>query len=308
MSKKKLKVLSISIAILAISLPLILTACAQTSIPLSTTPKQYAQDKIQAADHWDTIANGVALRVQKTLEDRPDLIGRPLYIAPPGEGVFLRSFASLLRSRLVSKGMQVSEHQEPSSLIIRYNVQTVLHDSSRGDYGLSLAGLGIGIANAVGGGYTSTSDHEIIINTTMTANNRYAMSLSQICYISDADWDLYLDPMVLTRQGESADSIWERYASRGQAFSSDAGGIKAKPLYVDNIRRDKMLSGASAEMDTSRSYGDYYDAGSGSSYGPSYGESSSISVSPIIEEYVMMPGGQMINPDASPRPIGRARR
>lgn len=278
---------------------LALWGCVQTTIPLASAPPLYEQYKLQSADHWDTVAEGVAVRVQKTLEERQDLIGKPLYIAPPNDGVFTRTFASLLRSRLVSKGMQVSEYNEPDAITINYNVQMVLHDSGRGDYGIGLANLGISVAGAFVGGYTSTSDHEVVINTYMVHRNRYAMSLSQVCYIHDKDWDLYFDPSMLRRKTESADSIWRRYAGRGQAFGPGviAPRVVERPQSVV-YSRDGMLK------TPEQTYHDveYYPPVLQSSYAheplTSYGGS-------IPEEYHMAPGGRVIDPTASPTPIGR---
>lgn len=281
---------------------LALWGCAQATIPLASAPPLYEQYKLQSADHWDTVAEGVASRVQKTLEDRPDLIGKPIYIAPPNDGIFTRTFASLLRSRLVSKGMQVSEFNEPDGITLNYNVQMVLHDSGRGDYGLGLANLGIAVGGVFVGGYTTTSDHEVVINTYMVHRNRYAMSLSQVCYIHDKDWHLYFDPSMLRRKTESADSVWRRYAGRGQAFGS---GIIAPPV----IERAKGLGDSDDGMlrTPNQSYQqvEYYPPAPSNRYasGPvtTYSE-------PIVEEYHMPPGGRMIDPSATPTPIGRKRR
>ena len=165
-----------------------------TNIPIATRPPLYTQEKVQAVDHWDNIANTVAMRVQKSLEDRKDLINKPLYVQAPSDRPFSLAFYNLLRTRLVSKGMQVSDTREANSLIIEYNVQTVLHESNRSDWMPSLTAMGIGIANLVTGKYTSPSDHEIIINTSMVHNNRYVMHLSTICYINDDEWPMYISP------------------------------------------------------------------------------------------------------------------
>ncbi len=175
-------------------LALVAAGCTSTSIPVAKNPPLYSQEKLRAVDHWDNIADLVATRVQKSLEDRPDLINKPLYVRPPSDRPFIMVFYSLLRTRLVSKGMQVSEICEPDSLIIEYNVQTVLFDEWRSGWLPSLSSMGIGVLNAVTGKYTTASDHEIIVNTSMLHNNRYVMHLSNIYYINDDDWPLYISP------------------------------------------------------------------------------------------------------------------
>ena len=168
--------------------------CASTEIPLAKNPPLYAQEKVQAVDHWDNIANEVAMRVQKSLEDRPDLVAIPIYVKPPNDRPFSMAFHDLLRTRLVSRGMQVADVPEAATLMLEYNVQTVLHDSSRGSWLPSLAAMGIGIVHLATGQYTTTSDHEIIINSSIIHHNRYVMHLSHVAYINEADWPLYVSP------------------------------------------------------------------------------------------------------------------
>ena len=169
-----------------------LTGCSK-SRPLATNPPLYTQEKLQAVDHWDNVANTVAMRVQKSLEDRRDLINKPIYVQLPDDRPFSMAFYNLLRTRLVSKGMQVSDKPEPDSLTLNYNVQTVLHESGA-SWTPSLASMGIGIVNMVSGSYTSRSDHEIIVNTSMLYKNRYVMHLSTVCYIDDDEWPMYISP------------------------------------------------------------------------------------------------------------------
>ena len=280
----------------SLGLCLLATGCAstQTTLPMAQAPEQFQQYKVQSADHWDTVANEVVNRVRKTQEDRPDLITLPIYVAPPNEGVFVKAFASFLRSRMVTKGMQVVEYPEPDALILNYNVQLVSHDPSRGDSGVGVAALGMAVVGTFTGGHTTPSDHEVIINTTLVHRNRYAMSLSQVCYINDADWELYLDPTMLRRQTESADALWRRYAVRGQAFGGHHGPQPVSPSPEEAAR-------------ALRTPAPVYSAP------PMHGHSSYTSggysgnVTPIVEEFQMRPGGRRIDPNAPPPQVGRRR-
>ena len=275
---------------------LLATGCAssQTSLPMAKAPEQFQQYKVQSADHWDTVANEVVDRVRKTQEDRPDLIALPIYVAPPNEGVFVKAFASLLRSRMVTKGMQVVEYPEPNALVLNYNVQLVSHDSSRGDYGVGVAALGMAVVGIFTGGHTTPSDHEVIINTTLVHHNRYAMSLSQVCYINDADWELYLDPSMLRRQTESADALWRRYAVREQAFGGQRGPHPVRPSPDEAAR---ALQPPAPVYSAPPTYGNSSYSSGG------YGGS----VTPLVEEYQMRPGGKRVNPSAPPPQVGRRR-
>jgi hypothetical protein len=167
--------------------------CASRDIPLSESPPLYSQEKIQAADHWDNIADRVALRIQKTLEERPDLVNRPIHVRPSGSRPFSRALHSLITTRLVSKGMQVSGAPDPESLLLEYDLQLIRYEAGRRSWMPSLASLGLALADIAGAGYGTASQHELLVNFHMIHNGRYVMHLTHIFYINDGDWPLYAD-------------------------------------------------------------------------------------------------------------------
>ena len=169
-----------------------LTACSSTR-PIATKPPLYTQEKLEAVDHWDNLANQVAERVKKSISERRDLINKPLYVQPSGDRPFALAFHELLSTRLVSKGLQVSHRPESDTITLTSTVQMVLHES-RASWVPSLAGLGIGVLNLVTGSYTTRSRHEIIVNTDMMYKNRYVLHLSSVHYIDDDEWEMYLGP------------------------------------------------------------------------------------------------------------------
>ena len=176
-----------------IGMTLGVSGCAGTDKPLASSPPLHSQDKLRAVDHWDNLADTVAKRVQKTLEDRPDLMAKSLYIQPPNDRPFSVAFYKLLHTRLLTKGMQVAEKPEPCGLVIEYDVQTVRHDSG-GSWTPSLAGVGMGLAGLVTGDFGTPSRNEIVLNTRMVHQNRYVMHLSQLAYIDDDEWAMYAGP------------------------------------------------------------------------------------------------------------------
>lgn len=182
-----------------------LTACSRNR-PLATNPPVYEQQKLQAVDHWDNVADTVATRVQKSLSDRRDLINKPIFVQPPNDRPFSMAFYNLLCTRLVSKGMQVVDRREADSLVLNYSVQTVLHDSST-DWTPSLAAMGIGLVNMVTGSFTSRSEHEIIINSELLHKNRYVMHLSTVCYINDDEWPMYISPESFDPNGSQTRTV-----------------------------------------------------------------------------------------------------
>lgn len=180
--------------LILLAMIMFLSGCASTEIPLASTPPLYSQEKLQSVDHWDNVADRVAMRVQKTLEDRRDLVNKPIYVKPPNDRPFSLAFYELLRTRLVSKGMQVSAKPEPGGMILDYDVLVVVHNSSRREWLPGLSNLGIGVANLFTGEYTSASKHEIVINARILDGNRFAMHVSHIHYIDDDEWQMYFSP------------------------------------------------------------------------------------------------------------------
>lgn len=179
-------------SLLMLALAALASGCSK-NMPLATNPPVHSQEKIQAVEHWDALAEKVATRVRTAIGQRTDLINRPIYVHPPNDVPFSVAFYKLLRTRLVSKGLQVSDNREADSVTINYSVQAVLHDSTT-DWTPSLAAMGIGVVNIITGSYTTRSNYEIVINADMLFRNRYVMQVSTICYIDDDDWALYISP------------------------------------------------------------------------------------------------------------------
>jgi len=96
-------------------------------VPPATGISHQAQEKIQATQHWQTIARHLAGKIA-TSSDRSD---EPFYIANEGrQGVFGRVFADMITSELLASGVRVSEHPD-NALTISYDVETVRQPSDR---------------------------------------------------------------------------------------------------------------------------------------------------------------------------------
>ena len=158
-----------------LALAVFFAGCSTAPVPPRVNPTAYTQERVQAADHWRNMAEDTAKSVVHALEERRDLIARPLYIQPPNGRPFSIAFYDLVKSELVSRAVQISQTLEPDTLRLEYHVQTVVHDASRsGTWGIG--------------------QHEIVVNVRMAVNNRYVMHKSFIHYINEADWPLYLSP------------------------------------------------------------------------------------------------------------------
>jgi hypothetical protein len=187
----------------------LLLACSENTAPVAAGFKKSYQPKIQAAEHWRSIAADVADRVLFAVMDRPDLQEKPLFVALPNNRPFSVAFYHLLRTELVSRGLQLSYKREPQAVAVEYAVQTVLFDSSR--FGSITESMGISSGN----GGISPSNNEIIVNARMFFQNRFVMHASAVRYINDADLPLYLDPQLADPLAESTRSI--RVVSTGGA-------------------------------------------------------------------------------------------
>lgn len=149
--------------------------------PVGIDHRAYSQLVTQAGEHWRDLAEEVAERVLKAYMDRNDILDKPMYLPPPNNRPFTVAFYHLLRTELVSRGLQVSDNKEPRSVILEYNVQTVPFEASRRDKSGRFEEV-------------RHSDSEIIVNARMLYRNRFVMHCSSIRYINEDDLALYLDP------------------------------------------------------------------------------------------------------------------
>lgn len=89
----------------------ILAGCTHRPIPLATSYPISAQQKMQAAHHWDVLAEDVARRLKKMMDVTfvNAVTPPPIYIQPGSEGQssFGRVFHRLLANQLVKLGLVV---------------------------------------------------------------------------------------------------------------------------------------------------------------------------------------------------------
>jgi hypothetical protein len=179
----------------------LLLACSEQMAPVAVGYKKSYQPKIQAVAHWRSLADDVADRVLMALEDRADLRGKPVFVALPNNRAFSVAFYNLLRTELVSRGIQVSHRREAQDIVVEYAVQAVLFDSAR--FGTAMDSMGIYQDDS---GITP-SDNELIVNARMFFQNRFVLHASAVRYINDADLPLYFDPQIADPLAESSRNI-----------------------------------------------------------------------------------------------------
>ncbi|SMR77850.1 hypothetical protein [Marinobacterium sediminicola] len=176
--------------------------------PIATTYPISEQQKMQAAHHWDVLAQHQA----DLLTQNERLKNQPLFIKSPDQTTpFSRAFDTLLTSQLVAKGAYVKTSPTQAALV-SYKVQVVEHKDRgyiRAPEG-AMTALAAGIAVATipynnwaepalalipaaaatdlfSGSWTSETDQEVVITTQVTMADQVVYSNSNIYYINPGD-------------------------------------------------------------------------------------------------------------------------
>ena len=215
----------ISNTVLTIILLLVLAGCTHRPIPLATSYPLTTQHKMQAAHHWDVLAEDVASRLQDTINlTFPQNTIKPAihirFTSDMERTPFHKAFHNLLRNQLVRRGMNVVTSTDYSdTLILDYDMQVLYHEDRRLTYpppgtfsalagGVWLVAHGItqwehpyaaafpvtaamdaySLADMYLPGETNT---EVIFNTSVTMAQQYIFGYSDTYYINDGDYDHY---------------------------------------------------------------------------------------------------------------------
>ena len=123
----------------------LLFLCSCSNVPKSASYRVTTQQKMQAAHHWDVLANDVAKDVKRTLQEKgkeyPELLGKPIYLEPNKASLFGKVFETLLITQLFNlKGPEKNESNqkikftmknEKDFLKLKYGTQIVKHCSNR---------------------------------------------------------------------------------------------------------------------------------------------------------------------------------
>lgn len=186
-------------------------------VPVPTGYHLSTQFKMQAMHHWGLLAEDVAEMVKERMAIERIKPNTPVHVAQSGTASFEKAFRELLITRLVEKGIAVSD--DPSFLLLSTDIQMVTHArktirTSKGVYkslapglyvkrDIHLAGPGgltneaerfvrSGELNTEAGVYTiDLPETEIMITASLTKNDKYVMRNSSIYYIDDSEWRHY---------------------------------------------------------------------------------------------------------------------
>jgi hypothetical protein len=169
----------------------------------TTSPVVY--EEFVAVDDWSVWAAEIANHVAKSIKDRPDLEGKPIYMRPMNDRAFATGFYSLLHTELVSRGLQVAVQREEEMLILSYATLPVSTDRR----GLMLASSDARLIGSSGNdtlegnnNVTSTrydkhgsdEDRAVILSVGMSYNNRYVMHASSILRVAEDQQANFVSP------------------------------------------------------------------------------------------------------------------
>jgi uncharacterized lipoprotein YajG len=213
---------------LGVAAVLSLTACANTTsqVPLADSYPYSTQQKMQAAHHWDVLAEDVAVRLNGHFQ-QASLLNRPINVVPSNSSAFQAGFEDLLISQLVNKGFDIRDNNA-EALKLKFDTQVVSHSDrgyirpKNGTY-TTLAMLATGVWAAVGiadnsttvkdaliatgvigsgvamdataGNINSISNKEVIINVSLMEGDKFLMRKSGIYYINEPDDSHYKAPL-----------------------------------------------------------------------------------------------------------------
>ncbi len=192
-----------------------ISGCAR--IPQPTGYPHSEQQKLQAAYHWNVLANDVANQINSELLERGYLDTSVYVNHSCGEGEncgsgktfpFDEGFNDLLTTQLVNFGVPTRPENDGKSLVVDYKVQVLYHQANRyqwpqpGVLTALTAGImvfrnapwefaalaGAAAVDALWSTSVLNGHYEVIITTSIVDNNLYIMRKSDIYYINDPDF------------------------------------------------------------------------------------------------------------------------
>jgi len=119
--------------VLGILIMILLFGCS--SVPPATKFHTGPQKKMQAAKHWDILANDVAKKIKVVIDNNPELLSRTVYLDTDDNSPFGETFKEMLKINLFNVGLTLADNPDNA---IHFNYKTkILHynaDRLAGDY------------------------------------------------------------------------------------------------------------------------------------------------------------------------------
>lgn len=182
-----------------------------SAVPYQVKHKISGQKKMQAAYHWNLLAEDISLQIYYSLHDN-GLQEKFCFVKSSDDSPFGVLFDKLLISHLINNGIKVKNIKEDKSIVIDYSARILTHSNRFAEkYPLKYTTLGVGInvarnvadwsfsqvlALGIGVGALADlaldsgniSNNEVLVFTNITLDNRIYFQRSDIYYINDPDW------------------------------------------------------------------------------------------------------------------------
>lgn len=203
--------------------PLLFCGC-RSQVPKPTSYKFSTQQKMQAAQHWDVLAQDVASQIAKKLNNRNVENRNPLYVQNDSKLTFTDAFYDLLVGHLIDRGVPVTNNKQ-GAIVAQYDVQLIRHSANNSQRpwpgthtatastisgGIEVArnisgevakrvaaysgGILLGAAIDASYGYhVKLPRNEVLITTTLEQNDRLVLKNTDIYYINDKDFWHYVE-------------------------------------------------------------------------------------------------------------------
>ena len=207
----------------------VLSGCTRyAEAPQPTHFPSQEQQKLQAASHWQLIAEDAATQLIKSLPD-----GAPLHVRQgAGQSPFEQAFTTQLVGILSASGHPVMKTADrPGTLLVEVSANPLRFSQGRqkpraaGELTTLAGGLwvlrnlysnvspgaammggavALDAANWFGSRYAAeVPQSELIVTTSVSSDERYYAQTSTAYYTTDADWGLYARSAVLPVKGGS---------------------------------------------------------------------------------------------------------
>lgn len=199
------KLLSTKVTVLyATIITFMLLGCAT---PYESRHEISTQKKMQAAHHWDVLAEDVAEHIAQRIGKEMVKEYKPVFIETSPDTPFEDSFGELLATHLVNLGIKVLENFEPNSMVGKYNVKVIRHSAGRTELFLTTSNsVFYALSNEIvvkRGGEAKVKKStkfetdwiigglphtEVIITTSIVDKNAFITRDTAIYYINDPDF------------------------------------------------------------------------------------------------------------------------
>lgn len=221
---------------LLMSLMVSISGCAQLKTPAAPIPENFAlenkfQKHMQTSQHWKVVADDLADQMKQVMQQKK-LTSKPVYLnLQTSVTPFTRAFNDFLITRLVQKGVAVSQ-VKTGSRIYNYKIQLLKYESQRGTLvsdkvkwttlaaglvvvrniadALNVDGAVLGAGAALDAANLNFAPNlEVIITSSLLDGSVFIARSSDIYYANEADIHFYQNSLSKQRTGVFDDPFYD---------------------------------------------------------------------------------------------------